>query len=451
MPSTPNILIILESPALAEEIQGHLLARDYTAECVLSEEQAINGIVSAKFDLIITTVQSSKIDGLRLLDIAHGRNATTPLLLLLNDQQIELGIQGLDRGAHSVHTAPYNLDLLERHIRQGLDQQAMQYRMFQLKRQLDTHHGLSNIIGQSHAMATLHDQIRQTAIGSAPVILIGESGTGKDHLALAIHNQSNRSRRAFIKFTFTNLQQNTMDRNLFGYAPNIFPDEPKGQAGQIESADEGTLYLDNLQNISPIQRDQLIQCLENKSLQRFGDMRNIPIDIRLIISITPPLDDSDPTHEFLTSLQQKYNAITLDIPALRQRTEDITSLLHHFLSHHAQSQDKVIEGMDPSIIDVLSRYPWPENVRELYNTVEQMVINTPDKSIMSYSAIPLTIREHPTVTLDNISIPRGSDLHTVERILIEDTMCACNNNKEKCAKTLGIGLRTLYRKLQEYK
>jgi DNA-binding NtrC family response regulator len=140
----------------------------------------------------------------------------------------------------------------------------------------------------------------------------------------------------------------------------------------------------------------------------------------------------------------------LDLPPLRNHQEDIPALLNHFLSIHSKAHKKALAGFGHHVVDALTRYPWPENIRELNNAVEQMLLNTPNGSSINYSALPLAIREHPAVNPEHLSIPRGSDLHTVERILIEDTMNACNNNKELCAKTLGIGLRTLYRKLKEY-
>lgn len=450
MTSPPNILLILDTPALAEEIQGALIARQYTVEWVSSEEQALNAIISTEFDLLISTVQSAKVDGLRLLDIAKERNTTTPVILLVESHQIELALQGLDRGATGIQLAPYNMDLLERSLRQGLEQQAVLYEVFQLKRQLDTQHGLPNLIGPSHTMASLHDRVRQSATGTAPIILTGEAGTGKDHLARTLHNQSARSRRSFCKVAFSDHQHTTVERELFGYAPGIYPDDPKGHAGQIEYADAGTLYLDNLNSLSPLQRDQLLQCLETQRVRRLGDARDIPVDIRLIISITPPLHEDDLCHGFLKQLQQKFSALTIDVPPLRARPDDIPPLLNHFLDEHSRAQHKSLNGIEASVVDLFTRYPWPGNVRELYNAVGQMVTSTPPEQPLTYTAIPAQIRDHTTAASDTIAIPRNSTLQATERILIEETMKTCNHRKEECAKLLGIGLRTLYRKLKEY-
>jgi len=452
MPPTPtiNILLALQDPTAASAIQDHFLLLGFSIEWVTNDEKAINGLSSNHFDVLLTELQSPEIDGLRIMSVALDRDPTTPVILLANSDQTELAMLGLDEGGFAHHSAPFNPDAIERSIRQGLHRQSLEYEILRLKRQLDTRHGLPSLIGHSRAIAALHDRVRQSASETAPVIIIGERGTGKKHLARTIHNQSPRSSGPFLKITFAQGEHAALERALFGHGPGVFPDSPEGQPGQIEYADEGTLFLDNLNQLSPIHSDQLIHTLEHQNTQRVGETRRIRVRLRLVVSITPPLHDSDPTNEFLRTLQHQFGALTFEIPALRDRPEDIPPLTQHFIDAHGQAQGKNIPGIDADAVQLLTQYAWPGNIREMENTLQQMIIGARDGEALSPREVPLAIRQHPDLVSEYIRVPSGTPMHDVERIMIEKTLEACDHDKNACAETLGIGLRTLYRKLNEY-
>ncbi|HIA47935.1 MAG TPA: sigma-54-dependent Fis family transcriptional regulator [Candidatus Hydrogenedentes bacterium] len=452
MPPAPaaNILLVLRDRDKASEIQDHFLLQGFPVEWVNNDEKAINGLASNQFNVLLTELLSTEIDGLRIMSVALNRDPTTPVILLANADQTELAMRALDEGGFACHPSPCNPHAVQRSIHQGLHRQSLEYEILRLKRQLDTQHGLPNLIGDSRAIAALHDRVRQSASDTAPVIIIGEAGTGKKHLAQTIHNQSPRSHRPFLKLAFAQNEQATLERTLFGHGPGVFPDSPEGQAGQIEYADEGTLFLQNLCQLSPVHSDQLINTLEERQTQRLGETRTIPIDLRLIVSITPPLKDSDPTNKFLQTLQQRFGALTLEIPPLRDRSEDIPPLTQYFIDTHNQTLEKNVTGIDADVLQLLTQCPWPGNIREIENTIRQMIIGAQDRKTLSRHDIPVAILKHPDMTSDDIPIPHGTSMHDAERIIIENTLIACNHDKNKCAKILGIGLRTLYRKLNEY-
>jgi two-component system response regulator HydG len=443
-----NILLALLDQGRAAELQDHFALEGYSVEWVTNDERAINCLATNRFDVLLSELESAKIDGLRLMSVAHDRNATTPVIFLSEPTQTELALSALDSGASSFHPYPWNASVIQRAIELGLRHQSLQYEVFQLKRQLDTQQGLPNLVGQSRAIAALHDQVRQ--LGSEPVIIIGEAGTGRDHLARTIHNESDRSRRQFVKVAFAEDGGPALERTLFGHAAGVFPDAPESLAGHVEYADEGTLYLDNFRAISPQQSEQLIGIIESGQSRRFGETRDIGVDMRIIISITPPLDSGDPASTFLDALQQRFGGLSLEIPAMRDRPEDIAPLASHFAVLHAAEQKKSIGGIDAEALEILTRYTWPGNIRELDNTVQQMVIGAKEGAALSSQNIPAEIRRHPEVSLDDVRVSVGTDMREVERIMILETMKACNQDKAQCAKTLGIGLRTLYRKLGEY-
>ena len=445
-----HILLVLENQSSAFHIQDHFLQKGYSVEWVTNDEQAVNGIATNKFGVLVTQLQSPKIDGLRVMTAAHDRDSTTPVIFLADFDHTETALQALDDGAIAYHQPPVNVDALERSITQGLNRQTLQYEIFQLRRQLDSQYGLPNLVGRSRAIAALHDQVRQSATSSAPIILIGESGTGREHLAKTIHNQSPRANRSFVKVAFRENDATTLNRVLFGYGTKVFSDTPEGQTGQIEFADEGTLYLDSICGISKPILDQLVQVLKACRTQRMGETRTIPVDLRLIVSVTHPLDDTDLTNEFLATLQQQFGALTLEIPALRDRIEDIAELAQHFVDTNHVAQEKVIAGIEREVLSLFTQYSWPGNVRELDNSIREMVTGTPSGGQLGYEAIPIGIRRHPDLTSSDIRIALGTTMHDVERIMIKTTLKACDQDKNTCANMLGIGLRTLYRKLKEY-
>jgi two-component system response regulator HydG len=449
--SESSILLVLQDTAQASSLQDHLLVQGYSVEWVTREEQAVNGIGTHRFDVLLTELQSAQIDGLRLLDVALDRDSTMPVIFLAQDNQTELSLQGLDSGASAFHTPPYTGAVIQRSIEQGLYRQSLQYEILQLMRQLDTRDGLTSLVGQSRAMDSLHDHVRQCASGAAPVILLGEPGTGKDHLARTIHNQSSRSMRAFVKAVSSDIDADSHDRMLFGLGANVFPDSTEGQAGQVEIADGGTLYLDDVRGLSTKQVEQLLHTLDTGTTQRLGTTRNIGVNVRLIVSVTPPLRDDDSTNQLLHNLQHRFGAVTIEIPALRDRSEDIALLLEHFVGIHGERAGKTVEGVDSDAIEMLLRYPWPGNVRELESAVQRMVIGARPGARLNHQDVPSEIREHAGVTLDHVQIRSSSSMQEVERLMIEDTLRACNYDKKACAEVLGIGLRTLYRKLNEYK
>ena len=448
--STTNILLVLEDPGCAAELHDRLALGGFTVEWVTNDEQAINGLASDRFGVLVTELQSSKIDGLRVMSVARDRNPTTPVVFLGESAQVELGLHALENGAAGFYTPPYNADLILQSVRQGLDYQTLQYEILRLKRQLDTDHGLSNLVGHSRAIATLHDQIRQTASDTRPIIIIGESGTGRDHLAQTIHNQSSRSHRSFVKITLRDENSESFEQTLFGFGANIHPEKPDGQAGQVEYADGGSLYLDDVRDLSRAHGDQLMNLFKSGHVQRFGEQRIISVDVRLIVSVTPPLNEADGASVLLDQLQHQLGALTFQIPPLRDRLDDIAPLIQHFVDVHCRSLNKSIAGVESDVLQLLSEYTWPGNVRELSNAVMHMVMGAHDGAELSTSDIPNTIGGAPEIASGQIRISRGSSMSEVERIVIMETLNACNQDKGACARSLGIGLRTLYRKLNAY-
>ena len=445
-----RILLVLDNPPLAEELQHHLKSRDYAVEWVANDEQGVNGLISGQFQSVIATLSGSRIDGMRLLSVARDRDASMPVVLLAEAVPSDAAMAAYDAGATAVLGAPHSPELIERHLDQGWAQQRLQHEVIQLKRQLDTRHALSNLVGSSQRIASIHDQVRQLAPSATPIILSGECGTGRDHLARIIHTQSPRTHRSFVKFSFDSEAHASIERLLFGFGPKVYPDAPQGSVGHMETADGGTLYLDNLSGLNAIQADELLASLEKNRVHRLGESRSIPIDIRLIVSVTQPLRN-DTMASLLDRLCQRLGAHTLELPSLRERTGDIPALAQHFVRSHSTARKLNPPAVSPDALDALTRYPWPGNVRELETVIEGVLANLGEASMIEHRHLPEALRHHAAVEPTSVHVPVGTTMSDVERLMIEATMRANDQDKDATAEQLGIGLRTLYRKLKEYK
>lgn len=435
----------------ADTLARHLTEIGHKVQRVPNDDQGVNALVSDRFDILIADLDSERVDGLRLLSVARDRDTTMPVVLLTDSLKSEQVLQAYDAGVTGVLGKPLMPELVSRMVEQGQQRQQSELDIVQLKRQLDTRYALTNLVGASHHTATLHDQIREAAPGEVPIILVGEPGTGRDHLAQIIHNQSARSRRSFVKVTFGSNTAEILERELFGCGAGVYPEVPEGSPGRIEMADQGSLYLDQLSELTSLRSELLLACIEKSTVQRLGETREIPVDIRLIVSVNSSLSSSDSIRDFLTQLQQKFGALTLDLAPLRDRREDIPSLVHHFADQVSRKLARSIPSIDSDVIDALSRYSWPGNLRELESIVEQMVHATKAGAEITYRQIPDNLLANEVVQLDTITVPIGASMQDAERAMIEATLRACNFDKDACAEQLGIGLRTLYRKLKEYR
>jgi len=254
----------------------------------------------------------------------------------------------------------------------------------------------------------------------------------------------------FVKLNCANLPEALVESELFGHVAGAFTGALHMRKGRFELADKGTLFLDEIGELSPGLQSKLLRVLEHQQFERLGDSKTITVDVRLIAATNRPLDRLVQEGQFRSDLFYRLNVVTIDMPPLRHRKEDIPLLAHHFLREACQRNHKQIEGITRGAMDVLIRYNWPGNVRELKNIIEGMVVRAHGKQPIDAHDVPDHVRRSVQPEAGEIRIPTGTSMAEVERIVIEETMKACGYNKEACARTLNIGLRTLYRKLKEY-
>lgn len=449
-PVPSSVLVVDQDPSVTREIVGFLKDRGYAVEGVDDGEKAYNLLDERPFDVLITELRSHRINGMRLMAVAKDRNPEICVILITREPDVEQATEAMRQGALDFQTKPLNLGKLEAVIQQGLGRQRLVLEQHELRRRLDEQYGLGSLVGRSRHMVKVYEAVRQIAPTRATVLIQGETGTGKDLVAQAIHNNSPRRDAPFVKLNCASIPEALVESELFGHVAGAFTGAIHTRRGRFELADKGTLFLDEVGELSLALQAKLLRVLESGQFERLGDSRTLHVDVRLIAATNRPLEKMVAEGTFRDDLYYRLRVVTIDMPALRRRREDIPMLVDHFIREACRANGKTIDGITRNAIDVLTRYEWPGNVRELRNIVEGMVIMARAGTLLDVSDVPQHLRRSTAPEVNEIRIPTGASMQEIERIVIEETMKVCGFNKEACAKTLGIGLRTLYRKLKEY-
>ncbi len=444
------VLLVDRDPELAAEIMAFLEDRDYEVEWVDDGEKAYNRLDSRPFDVLITDLNAHRIDGMRLMAVAKDRNPEICVVLIAEQPDVALATEAMRQGAYDFQTKPLNLGKLEAVIEQGIGHQRLVFEQYELKRRLDERFGLGSLVGQSRQMVAVYNAVRQIAPTRGSVLIRGETGTGKDLIAQAIHTNSPRRDAPFVKLNCASIPAALVESELFGHVEGAFTGATRPRKGRFEVADKGTLFLDEIGELSLALQAKLLRVIEHQQFERLGDSRTMSVDVRLIAATNRALENMIERGEFRDDLYYRLRVISIDAPPLRQRREDIPLLADHFIKEACATHSREVAGISRNAMDLLMRYEWPGNVRELKNIIEGMVIMARPGKTLDVSDVPGYLRRTTAPEVSEIRIPTGATMSEVERIVIEETMKVTGYNKEACAKTLGIGLRTLYRKLKEY-
>ena len=419
--ATP-LLLVERHPATGRALAAALDARGYAVAWADTGEKAFNLLEARRFDALVTVLQLRRTDAFRILQVARARTPDVCAVVLVPPGQEALGEQAVARGALAYLPAPADVERLQEALRQGLAYQALARAHQQLLRRVDARYGLAGLVGQSPAMAAVYQQVREWAGIMAPVLLTGEPGVGLDTLALALHHAGPRYDRAFVTFAPAGLPPTAQAAALMGEA---------GQPGRIDHAQGGTLYIDRIEALGPAAQGGVAQALSAGGL-------------RLIASATQDLDGLARVGAFDRELTRLLTANRIAVPPLRERREDIGTLAAHFLAEAGRPD----ATLHPAAADALHRYAWPGNVVELREAIVAAARQAGGRAQVEVADLPEAVRVRGDA--EAVRVPVGTPLREAERMLIEATLRATGYKKEAAAKTLGIGLRTLYRKLEAY-
>ena len=442
----PSILIVDDEKNTRDGL-ARALRRTYDVMLAEDANRALNILSERSIDIVLSDIRMPGMNGMKLMRRVLVRFPDTIFILITAYGSIEAAVEATKFGAFDFLTKPVNLQHLDHKLQQALRSRGLESENKTLQQQLDNKFGMENIIGQSAAIQEVFDTIRQVSPSRANVLIEGESGTGKELVANAIHRQSPRSKGPFVAVHCAALSETLLESELFGHEKGSFTGAVERRIGRFEKADGGTLFLDEIGEIDASIQVKILRVLEEREFERVGGQETIKTDARLIAATNRDLRKMVEEKTFREDLFYRLYVVTVKMPPLNERREDIPLLINHFLAQFNHDNNKHIEGLTPDAMDTLTSYLWPGNVREVRNVVERMVVLA-RKNRLTVRDLPLQLRED-TGRVRPLSNEEHS-LEEAERSMIVKALRATGGNRTQAAEQLGISRRTLHRKLNEY-
>ena len=442
-------ILIIDDERGTREAMGKFLRPDYDVTLAEDGEKGINLLNRNHYDLILSDIRMEPgPSGLDVLAASLKLSPPPPCILFTAYGSIETAVEAVKQGAFDFVTKPVNFDRLEIIIRRALESVSLKEENTELKRKLGSSFGVKGMIGNSAKMKNIIETVEQVAPTRTTVLITGESGTGKELVAQAIHQCSGRTGK-FVPVHCSALPDNLIESELFGHERGAFTGAVEMRKGRFELAEGGTIFLDEIGEIPLHIQVKLLRVLENRAFERIGGSETIIADARVVAATNRDLKKMVEEGTFREDLFYRLDVVSLEIPPLRERKEDIPLLVKHYLDVFNKENGKDI-GITETAMASLCAYAWPGNIRELRNCVERMVVLCRGKMI-DLENVPVDIREGVTPGIAKTVLSQPScDLECNEKMLIERALNECGGNRTKAAEKLGISRRTLHRKLHTY-
>jgi len=449
--TTADILIVEDEAAHAEAIEEGLSRLGHRCTVVHDGAAGVTQITSRPFDIIVTDlVLGGDVDGLGVLAAAREHLPAAKVILITAHSSVETCRAALQQGAFDYIEKPIDLDELRTVVSRAAELTAHRRTIRELRERLDERYGFESIIGQSPEMLRVLDTVRRLARSDIPVLILGESGTGKELLANAIHSNSPRAQKRFVAINCAGLSETLLEDELFGHIKGAYTNATSDRPGRFEYADGGTLFLDEVGDMPLPMQAKLLRVLEDGEVVRVGSNDPIHVDVRVLSATNSDLATRVEKKQFREDLYFRIKGATIQIPPLRQRRPDIPLLIDHFIKQANDAHDTKVKGITPEARRVLMAYPWPGNVRQLHNVIENMVVLTAGDRL-GVDDLPAEIHRPPgEQASQQLGELAGISLEEAEKQLIRNTLKMVGSNREQAARMLGIGERTLYRKIKEY-
>lgn len=452
--SSNRILVVDDDNAHRGMLKTMLGAWGFTVEEADDGDKAVELVKEKYFDVVLTDVRMARMDGIQALKNILAYNPALPIVLMTAYSSVETAVEALRLGAYDYLVKPLDFDLLKETLEQAIERSSHIVENRELRRQLSDGNQSADILGHSPAMQAMVRFIETVAPTEATVLITGESGTGKELVATALHKASARSSKAMVTVNCAALAESLLESELFGHEKGSFTGADKRRDGRFVQADGGTLFLDEIGEMPLPLQAKLLRALQQGEVQRIGSDLPIHVDVRVIAATNRDLRLEVGEKRFREDLYFRLNVISIEVPPLRQRQDDIPLLAAHFMQCFAERNHKVIKGFSPQAMDCLLRYKWPGNVRELQNAVERAVILC-GGDLIGEDELPDNVRHAPAIdespaTLDGGMSLAGLPLEKVERRAIEATLRQTGDNKSEAARRLGITRATLHNKLRKY-
>ena len=445
-----QVLVVDDERDHAQTMCEALMRVGHKCDIAYSLAEALSKLDRRSYDVVVTDlVMEGNRDGLEILKKTKTLDPPPPVVLVTAHGDIPTAVQAMNEGAYSFIEKPLDLEYLRAQVARAAEKSALQRQNFELRQQLVDRTGFEGIIGNSGGMQQVMRTARQVAATDIPVLILGENGTGKELIARAIHTHSKRRKNRMVTMNCAGFAPTILEDEMFGHVRGAYTGANTDREGRFEHADHGTLFLDEIGDMPHDMQAKLLRALENGEVVRLGSNDPIRVDVRIISATNKNLDEMVREKQFRQDLLYRINGVSIQIPPLRERREDIPLLIHYFLDAAAQKYGKHIEGIDPDAQQVLMSYAWPGNVRQLRNTIESSVALAPGPKL-TVRDLPADIRPAGGEVAGAMNNLVGISIEQAERELIKNTLKLTAGNREQAAKILGIGERTLYRKIKEY-
>lgn len=444
----PLILVAEDDPATRESLSRAMTRAGYRTLTAADGGGALAILKAEPVDVLLTDLKMPAVDGMTLLERVRADSPETAVILLTAFATVDLAVEAMKKGAYDFLTKPINLDKLELLLRHALEARRLTQENRELRLRLREASGLKHLLGRSAAMQRLRESIEQVAATEAAVLILGESGTGKELVAHAIHYGGRRADRPLVKVSCAALPEGLLESELFGHERGAFTGARDRRKGRFELAHGGTLFLDEVGDLNRETQAKLLRVLQEQEFERVGGTETIRVDVRLIAATNRDLEDLVAEGTFREDLFYRLNVVPVRVPSLRERVEDIPILAAHFLRGFAERWGKPAPELTAEALALLCRHSWPGNVRELQHVMESLLVFSKGEPI-GVEDLPPPVRGEDR-TLDSGDRAPGATLRDLERQAIARTLVATGGNKRKAAEILGIGLKTLYRKIQEF-
>src|SRR6201998_4297164 len=455
MPLTPMtrdekaaILVVEDEAKMRRLLELQLGEEGFSVHSAADAESGLQLLVREKPDLVVTDLRLAGMSGLEFLQAVKRTNAALPVVVMTAYGTVESAVEAMKFGASNYVTKPFSFDELVMVIRKELDAHRLREKNRALREALGRRYAYDNIVAQSDKMQAVLALVERVALTNSTVLLGGESGVGKDLIARAIHQHSQRSAGPFIKINSTAIPENLLESELFGYEKGAFSGATGSKPGKFELADKGTLFLDEIGDVPPAIQVKLLRVLQEREFERLGGTKTLKVDVRLIAATNRDLRAALEDGTFREDLYYRLNVVAIDIPPLRDHKDDIPALANFFLEKFARESGKPIRGITPAAMKLLLDFHWPGNVRELENIIERGVTlsagSTLDVADIHLDPpTPRAVAGAPTV------LPVGMTLDQWEDEAIREALKQANGNKSQAARALGLSRNALRYRLSK--
>ena len=442
-----NILIIDDEKNIREGLAESMELEGYNPILAKDGKEGLERISRGDIDLVITDLRMPLVSGEEVLEQVNAQSPGLPVIVLTGHGSIDSAVDAMRNGAYDFLTKPLNLDRLGLIVKRALQNRQLVLQHRELQHELESKQTFESIIGKSAEMQKIFDMVRRVADSKASVLITGESGVGKELIANALHNLSSRKDKPLIKVHCAALTESLLESELFGHEKGAFTGAISRKRGRFELAHGGSIFLDEIGEIDQNIQIKLLRVLQEKEFERVGGEETIQVDSRVIAATNKDLVEQIKKKQFREDLYYRLNVVHIHLPPLRERKDDIPLMVTQFLQEFAEENNKNIIGIDAKARRLLYSYDWPGNIRQLRNCIESAVVMSQGDTIQ-VEDLPPTIGESRGENA--VHIPLGITMAEAEKVIILENLAFFKGNKSKTADSLGIGRKTIHRKLDDY-